>query len=326
MVAPDEDTDTQLSLVTMPPFAPLRRWALRAVAGPLAGAVFEATKDLTIGRGPAANIRCTDPTVSRDHAAVRRRGDQLFIEDLGSRNGTLVEGTRIERATPLCEGCRIDLGALSFRVVREDESEIRESKRLYDAATCDAVTGIYNRSYFDTQLARTLDTAPGERRSLALLLVDLDYFKSVNDQFGHLTGDAALRSVGQAIMSGVRPHDTVARWGGEEFVVLLPGTSSLEGALIADRIRRQIEALDTTPLGMDRGLTVSIGIASTPEGGGSSSAELVAAADSALYRAKAAGRNRVYAYSEEMDFETGLIRKKTATRSEEATVMLPRRA
>jgi diguanylate cyclase (GGDEF)-like protein len=343
MMSHDEDTDTQLSFVSMPQAVSLRRWALRAVAGPLAGAVFEASSDLRIGRAPAADVRCNDPTVSREHAAVRRRGDALFIEDLGSRNGTVVNGQRIERSTRLWEGQRVDLGALSFRVVREDEHELSESKRLYDAATSDPVTGVHNRSYFDMRLSGALESAQHERRSVALLLVDLDYFKSVNDRFGHLTGDAALRCVGQTIASVVRPVDTVARWGGEEFVVLLPGTSMLEAALIADRVRRQIEQLDTAQLDMDCPLTVSVGVAAEPECGACSPPALIAAADIALYRAKAEGRNRVHVYSEETDFETQRVRRQgdssgvlppsTQTRitpgrdgHDESTIALPRRA
>jgi diguanylate cyclase (GGDEF)-like protein len=310
-MAPHEE-DTLLSLLNMPPPGAVRRWALKVVAGPLAGAVFDASKDLTVGRGPEASIRCNDPTVSRAHAAVRRRGELLFIEDLGSRNGTLVEGVRIAGATQLREGNRVDLGALGFRVVREDEHEILESKRLYDAATCDPVTGVFNRSYFDIQLACAVAGARDERKPLALLLVDVDHFKRVNDRFGHLTGDAALRAVGQAIASAVRPHDTVARWGGEEFVVLLPGTSALEAALIADRIRRKIEQLDMSALGMDRAVTVSIGVSCESDGAAWLPSELLGAADAAVYRAKAEGRNRVHVYSDESDFETQQVRKQSS--------------
>jgi predicted signal transduction protein with EAL and GGDEF domain len=133
----------------------------------------------------------------------------------------------------------------------------------------------------------------------------------------------------------------VARWGGEEFVVLLPRTSALEAALIADRIRRHIESLDTQSLGMDSNVTVSIGVATEAEGGGSMPSELMSAADVALYRAKADGRNRVHVYTDEGDFETQLIRTRrcrtapppsmtqSTSRGEandEATMALSRRA
>jgi diguanylate cyclase (GGDEF)-like protein len=167
-------------------------------------------------------------------------------------------------------------------------------KQLEVAARRDEKTGLYNTTGWHALAVRTLSEAERHGGTFGLLMLDLDHFKQVNDTYGHLAGDAALRAVAQAITSSVRGRgDAVGRFGGEEFVVLLPDIGPAEIGPLAERIRRAVSTL-TVPAGQCsiRGLSTSIGIAIYPTSG-TSLQHLLDAADTALYRAKATGRNKV---------------------------------
>lgn len=166
------------------------------------------------------------------------------------------------------------------------------------AATTDAKTGLLNAIAWEHLAERELARARRDRYSLCVLLIDIDRFKKVNDDFGHLVGDLVLRRIGRAIAAEVREYDGVGRFGGEEFVVLLPEVGAIESMVIAERIRGRIAELrvsdlieEVTPAENDH-LSVSIGVTSSTFGG-DEVADLLRAADLALYRAKAEGRNRV---------------------------------
>jgi diguanylate cyclase (GGDEF)-like protein len=158
----------------------------------------------------------------------------------------------------------------------------------------DALTGVANRRHFDDMLHKEWNRAMRSASPLCLLMIDIDHFKTFNDQYGHLAGDSCLRDVAQLVQASVlRAGDVVCRYGGEEFAVILPETVAEKAALVATRIMDGLQHLarehQASPLGI---VTVSIGIASSvPPLGGEPSA-LVLAADTALYRAKHAGRAR----------------------------------
>lgn len=170
------------------------------------------------------------------------------------------------------------LGWLSFCVHRED---------LKMEAQTDALTGLTNRGAFEQLLREEIARRIPEK--LCLILVDVDYFKQVNDSHGHLVGDDILRRVGATLRMGIRPVDILARYGGEEFVVLVRGAEPEEGQEIAERLRASIEALDDLPHGVN--LTASFGVAATRRT--ESAGALLHRADEALYRSKREGRNRV---------------------------------
>ena len=167
-------------------------------------------------------------------------------------------------------------------------------RRVASQATTDALTGIANRRSFDEELALEWRRAHRIGDSLALVLLDLDDFKKVNDTYGHLAGDAVLRTIGEVLGSGVRQIDLAARYGGEEFVVLVP-ESDLKGATqLAKRLRLAIsKARAELPDGRLLKVTASFGVA--VKGDLTSAEQLIAAADEALYAAKRAGKNRVVA-------------------------------
>ncbi len=159
-------------------------------------------------------------------------------------------------------------------------------------AVVDVLTEVHNRRYFLLRLEDEFRRAQRYDNPLALVLVDLDQFRGINESFGHLVGDAVLRAVAQCLVAAVRETDTVARTGGDEFACILPQTH-LAGALtVAERIRRDIAALRTGPAA-EVLLTASVGVGSHPAVAVQTAEELIAAADGCLARAKREGRNRV---------------------------------
>ena len=165
---------------------------------------------------------------------------------------------------------------------------------LCELSTRDPLTGLNNRRALLAEMARELDRVARSGESALLLLVDIDHFKAVNDRHGHLTGDAVLRAVAQGLSEAVRPMDVVARFGGEEFAVVLPNCPPSLAGTVAERIRQRVQALhvpyqDLTPLRV----TVSCGGAFAPGWESTAADDWIARADAQMYRAKHGGRNQV---------------------------------
>jgi diguanylate cyclase (GGDEF)-like protein len=159
-------------------------------------------------------------------------------------------------------------------------------------STCDDLTGLWNRRMILDQLGRELNRTRHEQRPLAVALADIDLFKLVNDTHGHAVGDAVLRGTGISLQLQLRNYDFIGRYGGEEFLILLPGCDVPAGVAIAERLCARVASAPVRINGVDVPVTVSIGLSSTVDVGFDSET-LIAAADAALYRAKAGGRNRV---------------------------------
>ena len=161
-------------------------------------------------------------------------------------------------------------------------------------ALTDGLTGLFNRHYFTSHFDGLFKHAQDQGRPIAVVILDVDHFKAVNDTYGHGAGDEVLKELARRISSGVRNFDLVARLGGEEFVIVMPETRLNEAERACDRIRQQIARTPfpiTTPK-LDLPVTVSIGVAAS-EGGSDTPAEMLRRADEALYEAKRSGRNRV---------------------------------
>jgi len=158
-------------------------------------------------------------------------------------------------------------------------------------ATVDALTGVHNRRWMSEAFPRVLHRCKLDSSNSAILVIDIDFFKRVNDTYGHLVGDVALKSLAKIMQVNLRPHDLLVRYGGEEFAILLPDTGIEQARSIAERLRTMVAANEIISGDLAFKITVSIGIAPTTQEG--SLEDFFGAADRALYRAKELGRNRV---------------------------------
>ncbi len=173
--------------------------------------------------------------------------------------------------------------------IRERQAELKEQ------AIRDPLTGLYNRRYLETILTRELARCDREGEKLTLMMIDVDYFKRVNDTYGHQGGDEVLKKLAALLLESVRATDVACRFGGEEFLVLLPDMPLDIGAARADQWRAAFAATAIPFGGVSIQATLSIGIATYPEHGASPN-DLIGCADVALYRAKTSGRNRVVSF------------------------------
>jgi diguanylate cyclase (GGDEF)-like protein len=175
----------------------------------------------------------------------------------------------------------------------------KQNERLKELSITDGLTGLYNHRHFQNMLKREFAMVRRNSSDLSCFMIDLDFFKDVNDTFGHTFGDFVLQRFARLLKDAVRETDILARYGGEEFALLLPHTS-LEGALVvAEKFRKKAEECVYENDGHSKRVTASVGVASYGTHHPSSSSDLVAFADQALYRAKAEGRNQVRIYNEE---------------------------
>ncbi len=249
--------------------------------------------ELFIGRSVGVNIRLNDEGISRRHARIINEGGQLFIEDLMSANGTLVNGEAVRRQ-PLQDGDKILLGSTTIlKFTYHDNLEESFQQKMYEAALRDGLTKAFNKKYFLDRIETEFSFAQRHQSSLSLVMFDIDFFKKVNDGFGHLAGDAALVGVSQVSHTMLRNEDVFARYGGEEFGIICRGTPAANAAILADRLRAAVEATVFDWQGARMPITISCGVAGMPETAPTSSVELISFADEALYESKRSGRNRV---------------------------------
>ena len=266
-----------------------------ALAGPQLGAVFTLEGAcVLIGHDRGMAVSLDDDTVSSRHASLTLSSDGASIEDLGSRNGTFVNDRRIAGPWPLLDGDHVRFGSatiLKFSML--DDLEEHALTTLFSLTLRDPLTRLYNRRYFDDRVRSEVSFARRQRTLVALLLIDIDRFKSINDTCGHQLGDAVLKLTASSIERIMRPEDVLSRFGGDEFVIIARATSLRNLEILAQRICQRVAALSPSLPKLEQGVTVSVGVALLgPDATVASSETLIAAADQALYRAKAAGRNR----------------------------------
>ncbi|HYC93085.1 MAG TPA: diguanylate cyclase [Thermoanaerobaculia bacterium] len=181
------------------------------------------------------------------------------------------------------------------RIVDLQKELLETNKRLELLSITDGLTKLHNHRYFQDELARAFEESQRYQRPLSLAMIDIDFFKKINDTYGHAVGDDVLKRAAALYRNSVRSTDLVARYGGEEFAVMMPETALQDGIAFAEKIRHLLES---TPLETQAGpvtATVSVGVASVPHSRIHSAKELIVAADKALYRAKRNGRNQVQA-------------------------------
>jgi len=265
--------------------------------GPQAGLRFALDAARTvIGRLPDNEAQIDSPGISRRHAELQLQGDSVVLHDLGSANGTLLNGVRLEKPTALKDGDLVRLGEVTLKFYDRQSLDAAVHDRLYRIATVDAGTELYTRRYVLEVLERELHRARRSGQPLSVVALDLDHFKAVNDRWGHAAGDTVLRVAAGVVSANARAGDTVGRLGGEEFIVVMPDTPLAAATEAADRMRLalaarvvSIEQPGATAPVLHR-QTVSLGVVQF-EPAMRSVSELLSAADQMLYAAKRAGRN-----------------------------------
>jgi diguanylate cyclase (GGDEF)-like protein len=297
----DEESSTRTTDATVPLPTPVSaRQATRAlltvVGGGGTGRVHPVRDDETIlGRGKECHMRIDDAGTSRRHARITTSRDGRYVlEDMGSTNGTFVSGRRVQRHE-LTSGERINIGPnviVSFAIL--DSQAVRITHQMYESSVRDPLTRAHNRRYLVERLASEIAYARRHSTRLGLLLFDLDHFKRVNDNHGHLAGDEVLREVAALVSRMIRVEDVFARFGGEEFVVLVRGIEHANVARFAERLRAGVERLEIGAESVVLRATISVGFVSIDElpDEERTADGLMRVADERLYRAKTAGRNR----------------------------------
>lgn len=286
-----------------------RRPALVFLRGELLAVPIPLERDeVILGRALEADVRVNDPLASRLHARIITERDALSgevryrITDLASTNGTLLNGKLIDEAF-LEEGDKLVIGEHLLRFDMLDEIDREYQRQIHRLLVHDELTGLLTSKSFFSELRREAARAEVESRPFCVLMMDVDHFKEVNDTYGHLAGNETLEALGAVITGALRAGDVAARFGGEEFAAFLLDADYAQALVAAERVRSAVEqyAFPATRRGSAEAerkhqMTISIGIASFP-GDARDPVQLVELADSALYRAKRSGRNRVCAYS-----------------------------
>ena len=296
---PVDDDDETTMVCNAIPEAPADEgvWLI-VLAGRAVGRMFSLSPgEVVIGRSPANTVVLDDEGVSREHARIKVGEDGTYrIVDMDSRNGTFVEDVRVG-STPVQvrEGDRIRFGpATIVKLGMANELESNVMVQLYNAATRDGLTGLFNKRFFFDQLEQEVAWHRRHGNPMSLIVLDVDFFKSVNTNFGHPGGDVVLAELSRRLVRTCRTEDILVRYGGEEFAVILRHTDPVQAMYLCERLRAAVGgrpfALPNTQLTV----TISLGVA-TRSGDQLRGVELLDAADQALLRAKAAGRDRVIA-------------------------------
>ncbi|MGB5415172.1 MAG: GGDEF domain-containing protein [Polyangiales bacterium] len=246
--------------------------------------------EVSIGRGVDNTVILNSDSISRRHAGIEIRAGGYFLIDRHSTNGTYVNDELVQESQ-LRRGDQIKIGDTILKFLSGADLESQYHETIYRMTIMDGLTDIHNKRYLVEQLDRELSRATRHGRPLSMVICDIDHFKLVNDEFGHLAGDYVLKEVAQLAKSRIRPDDVIARYGGEEIAIILPETDLDGGVRIADQLRQMID--DETFVFEDEYIhvTVSCGVAQLQPGW--RAYEFVRAADMQLYEAKRAGRNCV---------------------------------
>ena len=248
--------------------------------------------EVVIGRDPASDFQIAERSVSRKHCKVIAEQDRHWIQDLESTNHTYLNGRRIERAA-LSDGDQIRICETTLKFIDAGNIEAEYHSELHESTIRDPLTGLFNRRHamavLDTEIARARRDS-GYR--LSIVILDIDFFKPLNDELGHLAGDRALKQLSELLAGRIRAGDTLARIGGEEFMLIAPDTPPDRARVVAEDLRRTVAETGFRFDGQTRRLTISGGVADWREGMRSAS-ELLRAADQQLYQAKDGGRDRI---------------------------------
>lgn len=251
------------------------------------------TGEIECGRSTQTAIPLSeDDAVSRRHARFAWTGTGYAVSDLGSTNGTFVNDRSISTQV-LCDGDQIKIGRSIFKFICGGNVELSYHEEIYRLMTVDGLTQIHNKRAFDTALEREVSRGVRYQRPLSLVVLDLDHFKRVNDELGHLAGDAVLRQVAALIAGNIRREDLLARVGGEELALILPEVTLEAARVVAEKLRALLQRTPCRYEDHTIRVSASFGVSALVAGRAMTPIELYQAADERLYLAKNGGRNRV---------------------------------
>lgn len=246
-----------------------------------------------VGRGQEVDLRLQDDRVSRRHVRIDRNEDGSYLlSDLGSTNGTQVGAEIVATPRALRDGDKIFVGDTVLRFALADDIDLGYQTEVAQILGQDPLTGLESKRRFDDALAHAVAAARQSDVPLALLMMDMDGVKGINDTHGHLFGAHVIGETGRILARSLGPSGHACRFGGDEFCAFLPGHDHAAARETAELVRQAVEQAGMSKDGIALAPTLSIGIAVCPTDA-TGVTELVALADGALYRAKAAGKNRV---------------------------------
>ncbi len=248
---------------------------------------------LLIGRGEDCDIQIQDNLVSRRHARIDPSPKGYSVSDLKSTNGTFVNEQSIPAPRVLQDGDYLRIGNCIYRFLAGGNVEAEYHEEIYRLTIIDGLTHTFNKRYLMEFVEREVVRAVRHHRPLSLAMIDIDWFKRINDDWGHLVGDFILRELARLIGDTVRREDLFARYGGEEFALVLVETDLTNAKAACERIRQMIQRHTFSFEDNDLHVTISCGVAECNTQKSSSVCDLIKQADDNLYEAKRAGRNRV---------------------------------
>ncbi|MEN3332768.1 MAG: hypothetical protein V7641_2133 [Blastocatellia bacterium] len=307
----DAEQTIKLDVREVTPRSKSKRPVLVVLQGHAIGQTVALDKScMTIGRGSQADLAIRDEIASRLHAEIIRLEvegaiAEYYVNDLGSTNGTYLNGTKITGQQLLEDGDKVKVGSHLMKFALLDEFEAEFQEKLHQMTQRDELTGLRSRRSLFAELDRriTQEARSPNPQPISVLMMDLDFFKRVNDGRGHIVGSHTIRDCGHIIRDVLGSADRAARYGGEEYLAYVVGPRD-RGLEIAERIRTSVEAhlfeASPTDKSQTMNVTISLGVASFPEDG-ATALELVQKADQSLYRAKLSGRNRTCVFDPEID-------------------------
>ncbi|MCU7940096.1 MAG: diguanylate cyclase [gamma proteobacterium symbiont of Bathyaustriella thionipta] len=245
---------------------------------------------INIGRDKNCHLELADQSVSRQHAQIEFSENRFIISDSNSCNSTFINDKKIAKSH-LTSGDLIRIGHTIFKFLSCGHIEKQYHEEIYSMMINDGLTNIPNKRFFMEMLEREVTRSQRHQRPLSLIIFDIDHFKCINDQYGHLSGDIVLRDLCQRIKPYIRKDELFARYGGEEFVILLPETNSEQALSFAEKILSVTNSRDFIVENVSIPTTISMGISQINLAQTMSAKDLIQNADKMLYKAKNNGRN-----------------------------------
>jgi len=286
-----EDEKTRVSVPILSPSGSDDHGILIQIYGPKLGERYTLEADRsTIGRDLGNSIVLVDESVSRFHAKIERTPRGFVLEDLESTNGSRVNDDSIKSCL-LKSGDQLQIGSFILKYIGSGNVEAVYHEEIYRMMITDGLTGIANRRKLDEALENEFLRAKRYGRPLSIAILDADHFKKVNDNHGHIVGDFVLKKLATLFQQNIRREELLGRYGGEEFVVVMPEVDSSGAFQLAEKLRKTVETTMFKSGETELPVTISVGVATLGEE--SSVKDFLDTADQALYRSKEEGRNRV---------------------------------